>query len=892
MKRIIQMEIQRLVRSFVNVFCLSILSLSIFAQDVNIVDANFLAHLIDSGFDTNQDGIIQVSEALDIVEINNSSAEGVISLEGIEAFENLKQIRWVTHDLITVNLSQNLNLEAVTFRTGPLEQIDLSNLVKMTYVDLRINELSSIDVNHMTELQYLNLTNNPMTTLNLGAFDNLRTFEMRFNSLTEFNLSDCPDLREIDLDKGFIETVVLSNLPKLEKLYLDRNPINQFDMSNNMSALEILTMSETDLTSIDLSNQINLLTLELNTNNSQLTDLDLSSQNLLTRLSIGNIPWTTIENILFHPDAALSTFILSADGDHPLGQFDFTPDSYKSLEILEISYPIEIEWDFTPLSQLTQLEYWGPLNVLDLNSNSKLDQLVFTGNVLEELNINNGSIESVVELENLFQNILKSVCCDIGQIDQLTSLVDAEGYDCPVLSYCGFSDFENKSSLSGEFLFSQSLQDCTLSTNGIVNNRQKLKILTNNIFTTYITQPTGEYKLGVHPNLYNLRPVVSNNYFNALPSTIDIEVIDNSSDIIQDFNLEKIGDFQDVSVSLMPRYQSKPGFENYYILEISNNGSICTSGNIEILFDGDVTELSYTSPLAAQETNGKVVFDYEIAPFEKLTFELGFEHNSPMDTPPLNGGEVLEFTVTDSNASNDETPEDNVFKLSDEVVNAFDPNDITCLEGRGIAKAKVGDFVHYLVRFENTGTANATNVVVQNSVDLEKFDYQSLEILNSSHIATARLLEGGSAEFIFAGIDLPFDDEINDGFVLYRIRTIQTLDIGDEFSSQAQIYFDFNFPIVTNNYTTEVLGSSSTNDGEAIGDTRIYPNPAADVIFIEHVERDIKAIQVFDLKGQSIKRETYSNSIDMSNVEGGIYIVTIEDYEGNRSSVRLVLLDK
>lgn len=892
MIRIIQIETWQLFRSFINVFCLSILSFSICAQDVNIVDANFLAHLIDRGFDTNQDGIMQVNEALEIEALNNGQAEGITSIEGIEAFVNLKQIRWVSHDLVTVDLSQNLNLESVIFRNGPLEQIDLSNLVKMTSVDLRINELNAIDLNHMNELEYLNLTNSPMTTLVLGPFDNLRTIEMGWNNLTEFTLSDCPKLRDVDLGKGLIETVVLSNLPELEKVYLDRNPINYINISNNVSALETLIISETDLTSIDLSTQINLHTLEMNTHNTQLMDLDLSSQNNLTRLSIGNIPWATIENILFHPDAALNTFILNADEDYPLGEFDFTKDPYKSIEHLEISYPIEIEWDFTPLSQLTRLNYEGPLKVLDLNSNSNLDELVFTGTELQELEINNGSIESIVELPYIWPNILNSVCCDVDQIDQITLLIDEKGYDCPVLSYCGFSDFENKSSLSGEFIFPQSIQDCSFSTNGKVNNRQKLKISTNNISTTYITQPTGEYKLAVHPNSYNLRPIISNNYFNASPSSVNVNVLDNTSDIFQDFNLEQIGDFQDLSVSLMPRYQSKPGFMNYYILEMSNNGSNCTSGNIEILFDGDLSELSFINPSAAQESNGKLVLDYEIAPFEKLTFELGFEHNSPMDTPPLNEGDVLEFIVTDSNASNDETPEDNIFILKDEVVNAFDPNDITCLEGRGITEAKVGDFVHYLIRFENTGTANATNIVVQNSIDLAKLDFESLEVLNSSHDVTARLFEGGSAEFIFAGIDLPFDDDNNDGFVLYKIRTLQTLDIGDEFASYAQIYFDFNFPIVTNNFTTEVLGSSSTTDEEVFSDMGIYPNPATDLIFVKSKGREIKDIQVFDLKGQSIKREMNSNSIDLSNVEGGIYIMTIEDYDGNRHTVRIVLTDK
>ncbi|MEZ4906177.1 MAG: hypothetical protein R2771_00640 [Saprospiraceae bacterium] len=48
--------------------------------------------------------------------------------------------------------------------------------------------------------------------------------------------------------------------------------------------------------------------------------------------------------------------------------------------------------------------------------------------------------------------------------------------------------------------------------------------------------------------------------------------------------------------------------------------------------------------------------------------------NTPTDDPPLNNGDVLSYTASIYPVEED-TPDDNIFKLNQTVVNSFDPND-------------------------------------------------------------------------------------------------------------------------------------------------------------------------------------------------------------------------
>ena len=65
----------------------------------------------------------------------------------------------------------------------------------------------------------------------------------------------------------------------------------------------------------------------------------------------------------------------------------------------------------------------------------------------------------------------------------------------------------------------------------------------------------------------------------------------------------------------------------------------------------------------------------------------------------------------------------------------------------------------------------------------------------------------------------------NDGYLAFKIKTIPSLSIGDTFSNNANIYFDYNFPIETNTTLTTIQNLNKT-DFEFTDYITLYPNPA------------------------------------------------------------------
>ena len=140
--------------------------------------------------------------------------------------------------------------------------------------------------------------------------------------------------------------------------------------------------------------------------------------------------------------------------------------------------------------------------------------------------------------------------------------------------------------------------------------------------------------------------------------------------------------------------------------------------------------------------------------------------------------------------------------MNQTVVNSFDPNDKTCLEGDIVTPDLIGEYVNYVIRFENTGTYPAENIVVKDIIDLSKFDISTLIPIKASHSYGTKISDGNKVEFIFEKINLPFDNANNDGYIAFKIKTLSTLVVGDSFANEASIYFDYNFPIVTNKATS------------------------------------------------------------------------------------------
>jgi uncharacterized repeat protein (TIGR01451 family) len=140
---------------------------------------------------------------------------------------------------------------------------------------------------------------------------------------------------------------------------------------------------------------------------------------------------------------------------------------------------------------------------------------------------------------------------------------------------------------------------------------------------------------------------------------------------------------------------------------------------------------------------------------------------------------------------------------------AYDPNDIQAnpagyTENHFILSDTE---IEYKIRFQNTGNAPATDVTIENQIDTERLDITTFQPITSSHNMSTVVDADGMVHFIFNHIMLPdstSDLEGSQGFLIYKIRTIPTVEVGEIINNTAAIYFDNNPPIITNTAFHEI----------------------------------------------------------------------------------------
>lgn len=345
--------------------------------------------------------------------------------------------------------------------------------------------------------------------------------------------------------------------------------------------------------------------------------------------------------------------------------------------------------------------------------------------------------------------------------------------------------------------------------------------------------------------------------------------------------------FLDVGIDLIPLEFPRPGFNVTYLLKYENLGTVDTSGIIQLEYPEELEFIS-GDPNFSQQDQGMIEWEFtELETFESRDIHLTFRVNSPMDTPAVNLGSRICLNATIYPLSNDQRNNNNQSELCQTAVNSFDPNDKRCLDGEKIPPEQVGQEIQYMIRFENTGNADAVIVRIEDVIDTSVFKMESFRIIDTSHDPVeVKITQGNLVEFIFNGIYLPPDDEKNDGYVVFGIETKNHLDIGDQIVNKANIYFDFNFPIETEPFTTEIVDESvSTVTESKLIEPTIYPNPTNGSIHV-YSPQTIESIAIHSASGKLVysKHVQTPNShklqINLNHLPPGQYSVGIASKTG------------
>jgi uncharacterized repeat protein (TIGR01451 family) len=573
---------------------------------------------------------------------------------------------------------------------------------------------------------------------------------------------------------------------------------------------------------------------------------------------------------------------------------DVSNSSIASLEGLQNF--INLKQLFCNNNQINTLNLSSNINLIHINCNNNLLTSLDTSNITNlsfGISCNNNLLSSL-NLKGIGSSFIYTFngltysnnpnldyICIRENIPELTSyIIDSNIFlglsNVVINSYCSFNPGGTFYTIQGNTKYDANANDCDTNDANFANLKINLTDGTNS--GSVIANTSGNYNLPVSAGTHTLTPVLENpTYFVVSPSTAMVTFPASTSPFSQNFCVSPNGIHNDLEIVLIPITIAKAGFDASYKLKFKNKGTQTQSGTINFNFPDAVLDLVSSNPATSNTATNVLTYNFSnLQSFESREINIVFNLNSPTETPALNAGSILNFSASITGLA-DETPLDNVAELNQTVVNAFDPNDKICLEGTNLNPSKIGDYLNYKIRFENTGNANATNVVVKDIIDVSKFDIATLLMVATSHDCYTKISEGNKVEFIFENINLPFTANANDGYVVFKIKSKSNLVAGDQVSNLAQIYFDYNFPITTNTATSnfQTLG---LNEFSSSKNFIISPNPTNSVLNITNFNNSIiSSITIYNLLGQQMQTIINPNEIiDVSNLQSGNYIVSIK----------------
>jgi len=422
---------------------------------------------------------------------------------------------------------------------------------------------------------------------------------------------------------------------------------------------------------------------------------------------------------------------------------------------------------------------------------------------------------------------------------------------------------------------------CSTTDAGVPHLKYKLVNGVNESY--YYTNAEGYHSVSLKNGTSVITPILDNpTWFTISPASITINMPSAANYYNQNFCMTPNGVHHDVDVSIVPARPAVVGGETIYNVIVKNNGTETESGTVRFTFDEQYCNYVLSTPQVSSIAPGLAIWNFDsLAPLASSEFRIKLLFNTPTSIPPLLMNDILQFESLVSVVS-DEVAENDIAQIYQTAVASFDPNDKTCLEGSIIGIDQVGEYVHYIIRFENMGTWPAEDIVVADLIDTEKYDISSLSPLVSSHLFTTRVTTGNKVEFLFNNIGLPFEAGQNNGFVAFKIRTKNNLQVGDTFSNNAEIFFDSNLPIITNIATTTVdnfLGSSQF----AVEGLSLYPIPANDKLYIGNTkDLEIETLSIYNFLGQLMFKGGYQNHevIEISYLTAGTYFLQLKTDSG------------
>jgi uncharacterized repeat protein (TIGR01451 family) len=367
-----------------------------------------------------------------------------------------------------------------------------------------------------------------------------------------------------------------------------------------------------------------------------------------------------------------------------------------------------------------------------------------------------------------------------------------------------------------------------------------------------------------------------------------------------DFPVQLRDGVADINISAISLTNPAPGSSTTYQVVLVNQGSQMVPSGIVRFIKDSKTDFISALPAPAIAAGDTITWNYtNLAVTDTLKFLLTLKIENQ---PPLDPNDTLLFDIT-SPLSNDSDTTDNAI-LMKQVVGANHENAKTETHGGTInaAHSDLGEYLNYVIRFENRTTDTVTDLLITDTID-NTLDFTSFEMIGASH--THRMnLNDRTVNWNFYGIKLTpiaVNPQASAGYVAFRIRVQKNLPVNTVITNTATIWFDDLVTVKTNTSTTILTDSHKEEDVIRSGQLsfRIIPNPTAGPVNFQ-VNSSIHGdayVKLFNSIGQLlfIKKlgpvtaaQTQTFPLQLTGLAGGLYFVVVNVNEAQ--SVRQLMI--
>lgn len=387
---------------------------------------------------------------------------------------------------------------------------------------------------------------------------------------------------------------------------------------------------------------------------------------------------------------------------------------------------------------------------------------------------------------------------------------------------------------------------------------------------------TGSFNLSFSGIEDQLMVEVNNALYTAVPQNT---MVSNSDEVLVGIQIN--GSVGDLAADAVLNSPFRPGFQTSVTAIVSNLGNVSQGGEFTFTIPDQATFIEASIPPTSQTANTLSWTISDLAAFETRLIFINLLTNVSASL-----GDTAICTLNLIAAASDDNLENNAISNASIIIGSYDPNDKACSRAESLTPTQLsnnGEF-EYLIRFQNTGTYYAENVVIRDTIS-SYFDMTSLKIIGSSDTMSVTFGENNLVNFNFPNIFLP-DSTTNEpgshGFVKYSIRTNPNIQIGSVLRNTAYIYFDFNAPIVTNTTETVIdIPLDFTHNTEQ--NVVVYPNPTNGLLRLNDYLQQSAWVTLSDLSGKVVaKKMCINGELDLSLLHSGVYVGRVEGLNGGQ----------